>query len=160
MYINLYRCSFLLSVCLVSIGIFMSVFLAGTEAIVNVLTASECDVIDVVDMISLSRAKNGIGLCVAAFAYHDGLLRGEMTLPCPRRALFHNNTVAVCFSSRHPEIYKAAMLASELRVHRRFQFQAGRSFMTGCALIAIGLVLTGFLAWLDHTLIAELSHLR
>lgn len=159
MYINLYRCSFLLSVGLVSIGIFMSVFLAGTEAIMNVLAASECDVIEVVDVISLSRAKNGIGFCVAAFAYGSPeILRGEMTLPCPRRALFHNNTVAVCFSSRHPEIYKTAMLASELRVHSRFQ--AGRSFMTGCALIAIGLVLTGFLAWLDQTLIPEFSHLR
>ncbi len=112
--------------------------LVGTALMIAadaVLAWADCEVLEVVDVTAVRPAKDGIGMCVAEFAYFEQELHGTLTTTCPQN---QTGTVAVCYPLSHPERYTAAVLASGLDVVPRSHTLALLS--VGVALLTVSIL--------------------
>ena len=80
-----------------------------------IYATADCEVLEVVNVTSLVKVPQGIGLCAATFEYSAG--PGELVFPCPyNMTLYVNNSVAVCYPVTKKQTYTAALTRESLVV--------------------------------------------
>lgn len=106
-----------------------------------ILAVANCELLEVVSVASIRHTPHGIGLCDASFVYHSPPMQGTLTTPCPPN-LTAAADVAVCYAVAHPERYKVALLASDLKVtsHKDPLIMLGVGAALFAVPIAIGIV--------------------
>ena len=79
---------------------------------------ADCEVLEIVSVLSISPVARGLGMCDASFWYYNssGHLPGRLTTQCPSNMTTDGATVAVCYPVAHPERYKVAQLEEDLEV--------------------------------------------
>jgi hypothetical protein len=120
--------------------------LAGPSLLLTggiILAVANCELLEVVSVALIRQTPHGIGLCEASFAYHSppASLQGTLMTPCPPN-LTAAADVAVCYPVAHPERYKVALLASDLKVmsHKAPLIMPGVGAALSAVPIAIGIL--------------------